>query len=113
MANKKQIKTIIKKDQQIPAPVSLSDVQSKIVVLRGEPVILDRDVAKLYGVETREINQALKNNLIPYSVNISSSNRYRRFHISLFVLLYRIVVFRSRMACALRSYIRVTSRKAQ
>ena len=62
MANKKQIKTIIKKDQQIPAPVSLSDVQSKIVVLRGEPVILDRDVAKLYGVETREINQALKNN---------------------------------------------------
>ena len=62
MANKKQIKTIIKKDQQRPAPISLSDVQSKIVVLRGEPVILDRDVAKLYGVETREINQALKNN---------------------------------------------------
>ena len=62
MANKKQIKTIIKKDLQRPAPISLSDVQSKIVVLRGEPVILDRDVAKLYGVETREINQALKNN---------------------------------------------------
>ena len=62
MTNKKQIGTIIKKDQEKPAPVSLGDVQNKIVVLRGEPVILDRDVAKLYGVETREINQALKNN---------------------------------------------------
>ena len=62
MANKKQTNTIIKKDQQKPAPVSLGDVQNKIIVLRGEPVILDSDVAKLYGVETREINQALKNN---------------------------------------------------
>ena len=62
MTNKKQISTTIKKDQQNSAPVSLGDVQNKIVVLRGEPVILDRDVAKLYGVETREVNQALKNN---------------------------------------------------
>ena len=62
MTNKKQISTTIKKDQQNPAPVSLGDVQNKIVVLRGEPVILDRDVAKLYGVETKDINRALKNN---------------------------------------------------
>ena len=62
MANKKQTKAIIKKDQQVFVPVSLDDVQNKIIVLRGEPVILDRDVAKLYGVETREINQAVKNN---------------------------------------------------
>ena len=40
----------------------MEDVQNKIVILRGEPVILDRDVATLYGVETREINQAIKNN---------------------------------------------------
>ena len=30
--------------------------------MRGEPVILDRDVADLYGVQTKEINQAVKNN---------------------------------------------------
>ncbi len=47
MTHKKQIKTITKRDQQTPTPVSLDDVQNKIVVLRGEPVILDRDVAKL------------------------------------------------------------------
>ncbi len=31
-------------------------------MLRGVRVILDADVAALYGVETREINQAVKNN---------------------------------------------------
>jgi hypothetical protein len=37
-------------------------VQSKIVQFRGQQVILDSDVAALYGVETRAINQAVKNN---------------------------------------------------
>ena len=58
----KQTKTIMKKVQQAFVPVSLDDVQNKIIVLRGEPVILDRDVAQLYGVETKDINRALKNN---------------------------------------------------
>lgn len=43
-------------------PISIVDVQDRIIVLRGEPVILDRDVATLYGVQTKEINQAVKNN---------------------------------------------------
>ena len=33
-----------------------------IIDLRGEKVILDSDVAALYGMETREINQAVRNN---------------------------------------------------
>ena len=37
-------------------------VEEKIITLRGIPVILDSDVAQLYEVETREINQAVKNN---------------------------------------------------
>ena len=32
------------------------------MIIRDTQVILDRDVAELYGVETREINQALRNN---------------------------------------------------
>ena len=43
-------------------PISMEDVQSRIIILNGEPVILDRDVAELYGVQTKEINQAVKNN---------------------------------------------------
>ena len=34
----------------------------RIITLRNQQVILDCDVAELYGVETKEINQAVKNN---------------------------------------------------
>ena len=37
-------------------------VESKIIVIRDTQVILDRDVAELYGVETRVVNQAVKRN---------------------------------------------------
>ena len=38
------------------------DVDSKIIEIRGTKVLLDSDVAFLYGVQTKEINQAVKNN---------------------------------------------------
>lgn len=44
------------------AIIKIEQVEEKILMLRGVRVILDADVAKLYGVETREINQAVKNN---------------------------------------------------
>lgn len=37
-------------------------VMSRMLEIRGQQVLLDRDVAALYGVETREINQAVKRN---------------------------------------------------
>ena len=42
--------------------ISFSDIESKIVEIRQQHVILDTDVAKFYGVETKHINQAVKNN---------------------------------------------------
>ena len=33
-----------------------------MLTLRNQQVLLDRDVAALYGVETKEINQAIRNN---------------------------------------------------
>ena len=42
--------------------VKFSDVKDKIITIRGKKAILDSDVAMLYDVETREINQAIKNN---------------------------------------------------
>ena len=42
--------------------ITTADVESKLIPLRGQMVLLDRDLAELYGVETREINQAVKNN---------------------------------------------------
>ena len=38
------------------------DVESRIITLRGQQVILDCDVAELYGVETKRINEAVSNN---------------------------------------------------
>lgn len=38
------------------------NVESKIITLRNQQVIIDRDVAELYGVETRDINKAVTNN---------------------------------------------------
>lgn len=42
--------------------INTDDVQGKVIVVRGQHVLLDRDVAVLYGVETKAVNQAVKNN---------------------------------------------------
>ena len=46
----------------LPAASLFVQVQQKIIVLRDCQVILDADVAELYGVETMRINEAVKNN---------------------------------------------------
>ena len=39
-----------------------TEVEDKVITVRGLSVILDVDVATLYGVETKRINEAVKNN---------------------------------------------------
>ena len=41
---------------------NIIEVENKIITLRDRQVILDSDVAELYGVQTKEINQAVRNN---------------------------------------------------
>ena len=41
----------------------LQNIQNLIYVIRGQRVILDRDLAKAYGVETKALNQAVKRNI--------------------------------------------------
>ena len=36
------------------------NVEQKIITIRGQKIILDCDVAALYGVETKRINEAVK-----------------------------------------------------
>ncbi len=38
-------------------------VMSKIYLIRGQKVMIDRDLAEMYGVETRTLNQAVKRNM--------------------------------------------------
>lgn len=43
--------------------ISIEVIANKILELRGKKVMLDRDLASLYGVETRVLNQAVKRNI--------------------------------------------------
>lgn len=49
-------------------PQSMSDVLSpecireRLIELRGQQVLIDADVARIYGVETKRVNEAVKNN---------------------------------------------------
>jgi len=42
--------------------IKFNEIEDRIIVLRNIPVLLDSDVAYLYGVETRRINEAVSNN---------------------------------------------------
>ena len=41
----------------------LENIENLILNIRGKQVMLDRDLARLYGVETKVLNQAVKRNL--------------------------------------------------
>ncbi|RLA07971.1 MAG: hypothetical protein DRQ51_04280 [Gammaproteobacteria bacterium] len=43
--------------------IEITSIENKIIQIRDEDIILDSDVAKLYSVEARDINKAVKNNI--------------------------------------------------
>ena len=43
-------------------PIPAERIERRIFLLRGQKVMLDADLADLYGVETRVLNQAVKRN---------------------------------------------------
>lgn len=50
------------KQNTMTAIIRLEEVESKIIEIRKHKVLLDSDVAELYGVDTRDINKSVKNN---------------------------------------------------
>lgn len=45
-----------------PAPAPLARIDSGIMLVRGQKVMIDADLAQLYGVPTKALNQAIKRN---------------------------------------------------
>ena len=43
--------------------ISTLQIEKKIFVIRGVQVMIDRDIAELYGVETRRLNEQVKRNI--------------------------------------------------
>lgn len=58
----KTMNEIVKRESGDLLSTLMREVEGKIAVIRNQEVIADADVAYLYGVETREVNQAVKNN---------------------------------------------------
>ena len=55
-------KESVVKDHAELLPALMEEVESKIAILRNQEIVADADVAFLYGVQTKEVNQAVKNN---------------------------------------------------
>ena len=47
------------------------NIENMIYEIRGKQVMLDSDLAKLYNVETKRINEAVKNNLYKFPERFS------------------------------------------
>lgn len=47
----------------IPETTSIDSIRSRILTVCGVQVMLDRDLAELYGVPTKVLNQAVKRNI--------------------------------------------------
>jgi len=60
IVNRKNMNTEVQKTHK--GEITLYDVQDKIITIQNKNVLLDSDVAWLYGVETMRINEAVKNN---------------------------------------------------
>jgi len=53
------------------APVAAEEILLAIHVLRGQRVMLDADLAALYGVETKALNQAVKRNIARFPADFA------------------------------------------
>ena len=50
-------------DLTVAEPIAVDTIRSRILTIRGVQVMLDRDLAELYGVPTGALNQAVKRNI--------------------------------------------------
>ena len=51
-----------KKNMTVAGTLPVEEVASRILVIRGEKVMVDADLAELYGVETKRLNEQVKRN---------------------------------------------------
>ena len=68
---------------------SVEQIESLILTIRGKQVILDRDLARLYGVETRRLNEQVRRNMerFPEDFMFQLTKEEAEFSRSQFVML--------------------------
>ena len=53
-------------DKMVPQEV----IQNKIFLIRGKKVMVDKDLAELYGIETKQLKRAVKRNFARFPVGL-------------------------------------------
>ena len=53
------------------------NIEPLIKVIRGQQVMLDRDLATLYGVETKRLNEQVKRNIRRFHVSIDQGRMFK------------------------------------
>ena len=43
--------------------ITADDIRSKVYIIRGQQVMLDKDLAEIYGYEVKKLNQQVKRNI--------------------------------------------------
>ena len=59
--------------------ILLSDVEPLILDIRGQRVMLDEDLARLYGVETKRLNEQVKRNIQRFPSDFSFQLSFQEF----------------------------------
>ena len=49
--------------QELQSLIAEQKILNRIYAIRGEKIMLDKDLAELYNVETRVLNQSIKRNI--------------------------------------------------
>lgn len=92
----------------------LQEIQNKIYEIRGQKVMLDRDLAEMYGVQTKALNQAVKRNIerFPEDFMFQLTNEETQIWRSQFVTSNSIKMGVRRNPYAIRTYQSDISRTA-
>ena len=68
-AEKVESKVVAKCDNLYEETYSQSDIERMIITIRGVQVMIDRDLAAVYGVTTSQLNQQVKRNIAWFPTN--------------------------------------------
>jgi hypothetical protein len=60
--------------------INVESIETKILLIRGQKVILDRNLAKLYGVATRNLNKAVSRNISRFPPDFMSQLNRKKFN---------------------------------
>jgi hypothetical protein len=60
--------------------IPVENISGKIFMIRGHKVMLDRDLAELYGVETKQLKRAVRRNIDRFPADFMFELTYKEYN---------------------------------